>query len=439
MDTISSSLLAKLQNSMQTIDNNANPQMEVITQKAAKYINQGTFLAPRTIRTGDSLGRLDITIRREDKDEEPTEIVMIYIEDGLAKVATMPYVNTPDDLFEYQYTIGPATDVACDFDGRFAHITDHTELYFDTSLVWALVTFGEPYLAVVNDGTLTLYHGLDEPIVLVESGVTRVSLLRGWKSVTSVLSDQGLICAYVKTDGKVYYQNYCEMEDGSYVWDIEREVTVLAPPITDISLFRTADYRIGFIVEGGGTITWAITYRSWSGMAIPPEYLSVDMSTSISISEITYYDGYNRENITTICGMDLDVLYGLPPIIKSVANIDDGTGNYGVQMLIKWDENVFDEISNITSFKITDAYGGAWPSTNITKVNDKELIVTFVDFNNCYELATLTYTPGTLIGDVELVELQTMDFMPVGLIPTVIVPPALVSYTNVEYSGEVIL
>ena len=137
---IPATLLSKLNQSMQTIANNANPQMDIISQRAAKYINKGNFLAPQTVRTGNSLARLDVCARREDKNEEPTEYVMLYIEGGLAKVATLPYVFLPDELFEYQYTIGPATDVAICFDGIFEHISSHKGLYFDTAICWTLVT-----------------------------------------------------------------------------------------------------------------------------------------------------------------------------------------------------------------------------------------------------------------------------------------------------------
>lgn len=432
MESISSTLQAKLRTRYQTIDNDSDPHMEVIMQRAAKYMNQGTFLTPQTVRTGTSLERLDVTVRREHQSQEPTEIVMIYIENGEAKVATLPYVNTPDDLFVYQYTIGPATDVACDFDGRFAYISDRTSIYFDTSTIWALVTFGEPYFAVVNGGVLTLHHSVEAPLVMA-SDVTRVSLLRGWKSISDVLNDQGLICAYVKTDGKVYYQNYCELVDGTYAWDIEREVAELTAPITDVALFRTADYRFGFIVESDGVLSWAITERNWSGMANAPENITSSITAVVSSVAIRHLGSRSStEYILAEIQATNQTLYALIPEVLAVFNIDDGFGNYGRKVIVEFDERIFNEAADRTCFALHDSLGGSWPSQNIAKLTPTTLEITFGNFNNAYGPVTLEYNPGSLRGDIENLIAMEFIFTPLGLVPTELPVPALVSLSNTD-------
>jgi len=288
---IPSILLDKVNQAMQTIGNNAEPKMTIIAQKAAKYLNQGSFLNARTIRTGNSLGPLDVCLRREDKYQDPTEIVMLYVEGGYAKVATIPYVHSPDQNFSYQYTIGPATDVACDFDGRFEFIEDHSGIYFDTETIWALVTFGDPYFSIVSSGALTIWQGQTQIISLAGDSIVKCSLLRGWKSINHVLTDQGIICAYTKTDGKVYYRAFCEQEGGSFIWELEHEITEFVPPVSNLGLFRAADFRTGFLAEINGNIQLLLTIRSWSAMGILPDHIfSMISNVQVEVFEILYQD-----------------------------------------------------------------------------------------------------------------------------------------------------
>lgn len=281
MRSIPSDLLTKIQSAWQTIHGNADPKMDIIAQKVTKYLTEGTQLQARTIRTGNNnLGSLDICIRREDVNADPTEIVMVYIEDGLAKVATLPYVHRPDENFVYKYTMGPAVDVACDFDGRWHRITDHTGIYFDTTVLWALTTYGEPYIArVLSNGSLMIQQGQHgTSITLADSWVEKVSMLRAWKNVALYNHDQGLVVAYIRA-GAVVYRNYCQQPDGvTLLWEGEREVGTLPAPAANVALFRTNDYRTGIVAEVAGQLYWVITTRNWANMALPPEIVECSIS-----------------------------------------------------------------------------------------------------------------------------------------------------------------
>jgi len=431
---IPATLLSKINQSMQTIANNANPQMDIISQRAAKYINKGNFLAPQTVRTGNSLARLDVCARREDKNEEPTEYVMLYIEGGLAKVATLPYVFLPDELFEYQYTVGPATDVAICFDGIFEHISSHKGLYFDTAICWTLVTSGDPYIAIINDGILTIQQGQNgTPFGLCDANVTRVSLIRGYKSVTDVLTDQGLVCAYVKTDGKAYYRNYCEQEDGSYIWEIEREITELGTGITDLGLFRTGDYRLGFLVEKSGIITWTITDRSWSGMAWLPEYLSANVSMTVDVYEVDYHDTQSDDDhISAAANMTVTVLWGISPIFTAAENIANGEDDYGYLVRLTFDHDIDSVAGNDLAFMMEDEAESLFASTAVTQISDRVIEVAFQNFNNAIGEVTVTYTAGTMVGEAgQAVDTQSFSFTPTNLVPFAVDPPVVISIENI--------
>jgi hypothetical protein len=428
---IPSTLLDKITQAFQTVGTHADPKMDVIAQKAAKYLSQGSFLQPRTIRTGNSLGPLDICIRRPDKDQEPTEIVMIYIQNGTARVATLPYVSRPDQAFTYKYNLGNADDVACDFDGRWGYISDRSGIYFDTTIIWALETFGEPYFAIVNDGALTvrIAHG---DSYLLASNVVKCAMLRGWKSTTSVLVDQGLVCAYIKTDGGIYYRNYCEQEDGSYIWELERLIEDFVAPNSNVSLFRTADYRLGFLAENAGHISWLITHRAWAGMAITPEFISANADApTITVYDIVYIDSQTTdEYVSADVSVDLDVLYALSPVMLYAANEPNIDDDYGYLVRVRFDERVWNTTGTEAAFTLTDEYNGIWYGQIITGDGTKELLIEFTNFNNASGVVTLAYTPGTATGDIEVLAITSTTFTPIGLVPFAVDPPVVLTIEN---------
>ena len=440
---IPSSLLDKVKQAMQTIGNNAEPKMTIIAQKASKYLSQGSFLSPRTVRTGNSLGSLDICIRRETPHQEPTEIVMVYIENGLAKVATLPYVHTPDQYFEYQYTIGPATDVACDFDGRWNLITDRSELYFDTNTIWELITFGEPYIAYINSGVLYVQQGQGASIELSTEAV-KCSLLRAWKSVTDILTDQGIVCAYIKTDTKIYYRNYCEQPDGSYFWETPREITDFGVGNNNISLFLAADYRLGLLVENTGSIKWAITNRSLSGMAILPEYLSIlPANIDLLVKEIEYHNAQALiEYINLLSPMFtiIDKFTG-DVLLRDAENISytdeelEIENDYGYKVRIRWHERVYGTDNSYTGFSLVDSESTSFLAVAIAYTeNPKVVEVTFLNFNNAVGDVSVVYDgTGGLTGDLgQAVPASSASFTPTGLVPYIPEPPVMISIINIQ-------
>jgi len=357
---------------------------------------------------------------------------MVYIENGYAKVATLPYVHRPDQLFEYQYTIAEASEVACDFDGRFELITDRTGIYFDTEIIWSLVTFGEPYIAIVNNAGVIIWQNQTAIVTLANTDVVKVSILRGWKSVNEVLTDQGVICAYTKTDGKMYYRAYCEQEGGSFIWELEHEITEFVPPVTNLALFRAADYRTGFLAEIAGDIQMLLTIRSWSGMAILPEKLSIDIQGTLEVFNINYLDNFNRENIEIVnIEGSLINLYGLAPEMVIVENINNGSDDYGYYIRILWDEAISIQTTLPSCFALTDAGSGAWGGQSISQ-NGRYITIGYANFNNLENPATITYTPGSIIGDIELAIGQAFEFTASNLVPFVVPPPIPVSAENIE-------
>lgn len=438
---IPSSLIEKLQQKIQTIGTNSNPRMDVIAQRAAKYLNQGSFLYPRTVRTGNSLGPLDVCIRRENFNEEPTEIVMVYIENGIAKVATLPYVHSPDQLFKWQYDIGPADEVACDFDGRFEPIFDRTGIYFDTETIWALQTFGEPYIALINAGVLTLYqNNVAITPVLVPENAVKCSLIRGFKSRYMLIdNDQGMVCVYTKTDGKVYYRNYCQQINETYMWELEREITEFVGTVDNISTFLCADYRLGLLAEIAGEIQLLVTERDWSGMAILPENITLNVFSTAERIAIRYSnykeDEYINLDVTSIALR----LHGVTTYIISAENIaytdliNEIEDDYGYKVRIIFDEPTFLNGTAYTDFSLIDEDNTVFGASSVTQIDNKTIDILFQNFNNAVGDLTVGYTPGLMTGEAgQTIDADSFVFTPTGLVPFAVSPPVPVSAENIE-------
>lgn len=234
------------------------------------------FLLPKFIQNGD-LGRLEATARRQYANTSTEKLYLIYVESGVAHIATNDDPQVNDYNWVHEFEIGPAIDVAMEFDAEWnENLNKNIKRRFD------MTTLDNPWFFWVTPaGALMAHQGYPpveeefpdpiSPIELVPDGVTRVAALRGWKSINIFDRDQGLIVAYIR-NGVVCYRNYCQQSDGvTVLWENERTVSEFADPVTEIALFRTNDYRVGFIVRMGDSIHWALTRNNWAGLGVKDE------------------------------------------------------------------------------------------------------------------------------------------------------------------------
>ena len=93
------------------------------------------------------------------------------------------------------------------------------------------------------------------------------------------------------------------------IWDTERKVDELSPA-QDVALFRTNDYRTGFLAERSGEIHWAITSRNWAVMALEPHTITAGIDVTVDLIPITYADIYHEHTITAGITVAVQMLYG---------------------------------------------------------------------------------------------------------------------------------
>lgn len=315
MRVIPASILAKLRQTVHSRDRDADPRINLVMQRTKRYIEQGSEMQPIDLWQRPGLGPLAVAIRREDRLKGPQKIYLCYVENNVAHLAVSDYLKSIEQVqdWEYLYEVGPALDVAIEFDGRWQRTSPDAEVCFDSPALWTLVSFGEPYIfRILPGGSLVVQQGQGPTYELAPSSVTKVAALRGWKNTFLWNHDQGIICAYIRA-GDLYYRNFANQGTDAdplpAIWDTERKVDELSPA-QDVALFRTNDYRTGFLAERSGEIHWAITSRNWAVMALEPHTITAGIDVAVDLIPITYVNLYHEHTITAGIDLTVALLYG---------------------------------------------------------------------------------------------------------------------------------
>ena len=240
MRGLSSDLMAKIQQSYQTIGNNSQPKAKITVARAKTTVTDADYWTVEKIREKSGLGDISVAPRRSKKHYGgPDRLYEIHVDNGQVKTAIREYPDKLKQGWQDQFTLGPGTDVAIAFDGEW-------ELY---RKVWRQRTHENPWIFWIDDLGVLWGQLWDDETTLVElaTGVSKVTAIRGWKELDNGLNDQGIVVAFVKTDGTVWYRNYCIQVDLTYIWESQRQVTGFTGTATNVGLFLTNDYRLGML------------------------------------------------------------------------------------------------------------------------------------------------------------------------------------------------
>jgi len=399
--------------------NGADPRHVVILQRSRSPLLYSWHLNWDEVAPG-SFTRASAAMRQEAASRPATEAFVGGIDTSGAKIYSAPIsVNGPGTWALVDSYAG-ALDVALAFGGGMVPLPRYRT---------GFVTEGEPWAFIVTAAGALIARRLDGETVdetIAAANVTRVSAVMG---VTSRYRDitQGLLVFYVLSTGGVYYK---ALIDG--VWEGPSEVADAPASPVDIGAGRTWDYRIWLhISDAAGAV-----YEVMSKMAISAnanlEYLTAAVSTTIDVYEVTYNDLQSPdEYITASLGAEVTVLWGLAPVLLAVANLDDGAGNWGLKVKLDFDADLYSVAGNDTAFQLIDASSFGFDCTAIAQESARRLVLPVAEFNNAVNPIRLVYTPGTLIGDVELVAAIDQAFTASGLVPTYTDPPVPQSAANI--------
>lgn len=389
MRTISADLLSRIQSSQQTIYGNANPELKIVVSRG---LSKELFHV-YTMGADANLGYVDVAARRLDTAEEPDLVYGIRIVDGTAYVVSHPLPYDPSIAWTPVFTVGPAEDVAIEFDGSWTR--DFTSRRFN------LVTEELPWIFYVNGGTLYAQEWDGEPLSLASS-VSKIRAVRGWFPTDGdYMNDQGTFLLYLKTDGTVWYRNYCLQSDGTHLWETERQIT-FSTTAADIALFRTNDFRIGVVIETtAGNIEWVVSDRNWAGMSVFPELLTASIALediSITVSQVQYLEGFHPiERIA------------VEAIEPRVTNLYNGTDLYilGAENIVNVENRTYEPVEPKFGDGVTTVFTMYWtPSDN-----------------------PVVYVDGAS-------KAEGVDYTRVGRVITFFVPPANGAEITVSYTLE---
>ena len=418
-------LLSKLNNQHQTKANDAQPKMSVAVARARSTVMDNSYWVVETIRTGTGLGDVSLTPRRQRPNGVPDRIFEIHVQNGVVGTATKAYPDKLKQGWQNQFSLGAGSKVGIAFDGEWVRYRD----------IWRLVTHEEPWIFWVDgDGNLQTQHWDDATTkVQLATGVTYCKAIRGWKNLNIADKDQGIVIGYIKSDGLVYYRNYCQALDLTYSWEVERELTEFTGTASSLNLFITNDYRMGFTVADNlDNIYWYITDRDWAGMAIAPEFIQASVSGSIELVEIEKLDAYNAEYISASVGGTIEHLYTLNDnTFRSAENFsiemldeeEQPYQNWGFRIRVRTAHN-FTAI-DVVDFTLKDDNNTNFIINSVTRTGNREYEISTVDFNNAYGDLALSFSgEGNTKGEIG----QTLDsfnitFAPQNLVPSFIPLP----------------
>lgn len=270
--------------------------------RAIIYTIDGGHLASRVQDVGMDVR--DITLRRTAEEREPSWIYAIGIDDGEAMVKARPHSDVAATAWEPQLTIGESKEAAIEFDGLW-ELKDSGQWWFNTD--------NDPWVFWVDNNNILWSQIWDDEgtkFQLAED-VVKISSVMGWRNPTFIDQDQGMIMAYIKSDGLAYYRNYCILPVGEKTWEIERNIEQFKSTAVDIYTFRTNDYRVGFsILDVGGNTTTLLTERNWAGMAITPEKFSVRAEAKVDLIPVTYHRPKHDHIFTLGAAAEIAFLFG---------------------------------------------------------------------------------------------------------------------------------
>ena len=180
--------------------------------------------------------------------------------------------RTADDASSYEL-VGKIrkkfTDAAITFDGTW-QLSSNGELY-------TLATEAVPWIFTITNGKLYGQHGAAATRVLLADDAIYCAAERGYypRDFGSLLSDQGVIVAYMDSEHRVFYRTYALTETGKR-WEAAEQIGLYTGgTATSIQIHRLNDYRIGIVITAATGNTWLITDRVYSQMAIRPEIANV--------------------------------------------------------------------------------------------------------------------------------------------------------------------
>jgi hypothetical protein len=390
MKPLSPQLLQKLNEFLQTTGNNANPNLSVMVSRAKDTVRDSDYWIVETIRETSGLGNVSVAPRRFKPNGRPNRLYGIHVHNGEVKALLREYPDKIKQGWLEQFNVGVGSSVGIAFNGYWERYRKY----------WRLITDESPFISWVDNNKDLWVQKWNEDLTRfkLSTDIIKVCMIRAWKNTVVQQNDQGIIVAYIKSNGKVYYRNYCQQPDYSATWEFERELTGFTGVAVNVNMFITNDYRMGFVIEDNlGRIHWLITHRNWGGMASPAENLySSIKDIQFEVHSIGYRSMYSVEKLdTSIVDIRFNVAEPIYPTLVSVSNDDQWTIRLLFSHLIDYDLSVVK-----AAFTVKDSTNVQYTVLSTSAgVDNREIVLTMTNFNGATGNLFVTYNRQVIALD----------------------------------------
>ena len=419
MRSVDSVLEERLNSSLQTIDNNANPAVQMRVQRRSIPLLDEELIERSRIVKAEGITDSDVAVCHPYFDHEDEDIWAAYVRNGTLHIkwAKNTEILSKSEWNNYWFT---ADASACSI--AFNSVAKH-----NARGQWEFVTEEVPWVFWVDNGSLKakLCTPLGEYIhELAVSNVTDVSAVRA-PSGDYGNWDLGLTVFFVMA-GQLYYRQYINGE----WYDAERITFAGLSDLTiaEIKAFNTWDYRVGLqILTDDNKLYELFSYTEGIGTR-GTEHLELGVAAEGHLFRIAYGDGYTREHLDINVTAEGTKTYGLSTVPLEAKNINYN-GDWGKKIEVMMDYPNSD--SDVREFLLRDSNNNVYACEDI-EFDGNVIRLTFVNFNMAYSASSLTviYTKGTLMSPVVLTDSFSITFTPTNLVSPLTPPPSVVSIYN---------
>lgn len=250
-----------------------------IPTRALLYTIDGAHITERLLDSFYVVN--DVTAQVTAASIEPTSLYAIGVVDNVASIRHIAPNQLGISNWTVDFIIPNVKEAAIEFNGswypgvaRNMFVTDQLPMVFYTDM---------------NDTLWAQYFNSEQKTQLA-TGVKKISAVRGYRYADQFVSnDMGLVCAYIKNDGKAYYRQF--MADGQAYWTIEDECVFDAAslPLQSIKVNRTNDFRMVFTVQdNNGNAFAAFTRRYYQADSVEHEFISASTYLKPNLATIIY-------------------------------------------------------------------------------------------------------------------------------------------------------
>jgi hypothetical protein len=418
MRDINSELLTRLKKDFQTSYANADPRAVVWISRPTTALINNDFLEKQEILTGTAITDVSVAVCHPVIYRPVAKIYVGYVDNGTAHVkAAIAKTSMSAHAWIDAGFSETASAIALEFDGTMPKDRRGRVEFVTEELPWVFwINGGALYGKVLGD---------TEAVQLAAANATDVFSVRGmWSEVGGF--DFGLVVFYILS-GTIYYR---QLIDG--VWT-DAEAIGFGPSATFVSIaaMRTWDYRICLQAQDDTGVLYEL-FTQYMGVAKQNvEHIEVkDVSAAGGMVHVDYTDTAEVEHIeVSNISVDSDLLSTIPAVPTSCQNIDDGTGNWGVTIIVTFTHRL-SELS--AGFYIQDANSITYAATaSIIEDDGRTITFTVVDFNAAEgQTCTFCYTPGATISEAVDLEAFSFEFTPTNLVAPNILAPEVEAIWN---------